>query len=131
MAELPLSRLQSGELDSPTKGEAEIRATHVEQANVDGANNGFAKHEEADLTLEEKQEERRFLWKADLVILPLLACMYFLASMVCIFFVLSRPSSDFESRITLVISSHGYMLLWFSLNSISSFSPGLIDNHKY
>jgi len=38
------------------------------------------------LTDEERRRERRVKWKTDLIILPLLATVYFLASMVCAIF---------------------------------------------
>lgn len=46
--------------------------------------NGLAQHVNIEKTPEEIAGEKRFLRKCDLLILPLLATMYFLASMVSI-----------------------------------------------
>lgn len=58
----------------------EERATHEEQ--VPEKPNGLLMHEEVQLSQDEIRAERRLVWKIDLIILPLLSLMYFLASMV-------------------------------------------------
>lgn len=55
-------------------------ATHVEDATNEP--NGLSLHQEAQLSPDEKRTERRLVWKADLIILPLLSLMYFVAAMV-------------------------------------------------
>lgn len=44
--------------------------------------NGLLIHEQVQLSPHEMRAERRLVWKIDLIILPLLSLMYFLASMV-------------------------------------------------
>jgi hypothetical protein len=64
----------------------------IENANMESVNeevptphkpvNGLAQHEEIFLTAEEIKAERKFVLKIDLLILPLLIIMFFLASLV-------------------------------------------------
>jgi hypothetical protein len=54
------------------------------EEDVAGKPNGLLMHEQVQLSEDEMRAERRLVWKADLLILPLLSLMYFLASMVSI-----------------------------------------------
>lgn len=56
-------------------------STHGE--NVEAKPNGLLMHEDVQLSPEETRAERRLVWKIDLIILPLLSLMYFLAALVC------------------------------------------------
>lgn len=64
----------------------EMGAAHCEAPGDDPAlgpdGNGIKMHEEVELSPEEKRAERKLVWKLDLILLPLLSLMYFLASMV-------------------------------------------------
>ncbi len=58
-------------------------AAHRENSFLqDKSTSGFAEHQEVPKTPEEIREDRRLLWKIDLIILPLVSVMYFLASLV-------------------------------------------------
>jgi hypothetical protein len=46
--------------------------------------NGLAHHEESVKTSEEIKAEKRFVLKVDLMILPILILVFFLASFICI-----------------------------------------------
>ena len=67
---------------------AETQSVHVD--DLKPATNGFAIHAEQERTPEEKKIEKRLLLKIDFLILPVLALVYFLASMVNI----EQPNSD-------------------------------------
>lgn len=58
---------------------SEPSSIHVDEVGIKG--NGFAIHTERQRTVEEKRAEKRLLLKIDFTILPLLALVYFLASM--------------------------------------------------
>lgn len=64
----------------------EMEIAHCEAASDGTASettsNGLKMHEAVELSPEEKRAERRLVWKIDLIVLPLLSLMYFLASMV-------------------------------------------------
>ena len=65
----------------------EISAKHTNhEEDVARKPNGLLMHEQVQLSQDEMRAERRLVWKADLLILPLLSLMYFLASMVSFFF---------------------------------------------
>jgi hypothetical protein len=59
---------------------AKEHTTHEE--DVARKPNGLLMHEQVQLSQDEIRAERHLVWKADLLILPLLSLMYFLASMV-------------------------------------------------
>jgi hypothetical protein len=63
----------------PEKLQAETVTTHHE--TIDGVNS-LAYHEETPKTPEEAKAERNLVRKIDFIILPILASMYFLASLV-------------------------------------------------
>jgi hypothetical protein len=55
----------------------------IEMDNMtDKPTSGLAKHLSRSKTLEETKAEKRFVLKTDLIVLPLIASMYFLASLV-------------------------------------------------
>lgn len=58
-------------------------STHEER--VASKPSGLLMHEDVQLSPDEKRAERRLVWKIDLIILPLLSLMYFLAALVCLF----------------------------------------------
>jgi hypothetical protein len=71
----------------PLEKPDDARIEDVENANIKretplSAKNGLEMHEMANLTDEEKQAERRYVLKLDLIVLPLIAVMYFLATLV-------------------------------------------------
>ena len=69
----------------------EISAKHTNhEEDVARKPNGLLMHEQVQLSQDEMRAERRLVWKADLLILPLLSLMYFLASMVSFFFFFFR-----------------------------------------
>lgn len=66
--------------------------THLEDQVIKPVS-GIEQHLRHESTPEEKKAEKRFVLKTDFIVLPLLASMYFLATLV------TKPSSfDLESR---------------------------------
>ncbi len=59
-----------------------VEASSWHVSDPKATDNGFAIHAERERTPEEKRIERRLLLKIDTIILPVLALVYFLASMV-------------------------------------------------
>jgi hypothetical protein len=72
---------QNIEMNQQDIKEVESSSTHVDVSKGNNAS-GFAIHTQQERTAEEKNIERRLLWKVDLTILPALSLVYFLASMV-------------------------------------------------
>lgn len=74
-------------MDQPTEKPEEIRISDIEHGHdrtekpVSGKN-GLDIHEKAVLTPEEARAERRYVLKLDFIVLPLIAVMYFLATLV-------------------------------------------------
>lgn len=68
------------EMNQQDIGEVEPPSAHADDPKAN--TNGFAIHAEQERTAEEEKIERKLLWKVDLMILPVLSLVYFLASMV-------------------------------------------------
>jgi hypothetical protein len=57
-----------------------VATQHVEDTQKQSS--GFAIHEETERTVEEKKIEKRLVLKLDMILMPFLGTIYFLASMV-------------------------------------------------
>ncbi|KAL1962679.1 hypothetical protein VTN77DRAFT_9313 [Rasamsonia byssochlamydoides] len=71
----------SNSVPAETEVEKTLTVENINTNVTNKPNNGLAHHEKRPKTSEERKEERRFLLKIDLIILPLLAVVYFLASL--------------------------------------------------
>lgn len=70
-----------GRVEHPSKDVIEL-SRHVEQCADEKTTNGLQQYATQTKTPQELKEERRFVWKIDLILLPLLSTMFFLASLV-------------------------------------------------
>ena len=77
-SDLPNINMAPSEVEKASTEPHELEMVHSNTKALDG----FAQHLETQRTAEERRIERRFLLKVDLVILPILALMLFLASLV-------------------------------------------------
>jgi hypothetical protein len=71
--------------NSPEGVDLEIAEIETGPSSNCEPKSGLAVHSEAVLTPEEKRAEKKFILKADLIILPLIATVYFLAALVSLF----------------------------------------------
>jgi hypothetical protein len=89
-AEMVISEPTATDLDREKQDIHKTATAHVEDGEKPPIN-GIAKHLSQTRTPDEAKAEKRFVLKTDCIVLPLLASMYFLASLVG---ELSPPQKD-------------------------------------